>query len=282
MVRPVNCCLLVSLPFRPSRLLAMRLGSHWRAWLVALATTELLAAWLLVRTLTALNRPAGMAAMAGTTPSGAGAALGLLLTTVLLGSVALRATHLSPRLPAYAGLGAFVVALLPVVRTASAGSHLVLMAQTMVLMVIAPALLMSALARRDSVPGLGPLAAGAYLVVLDVWHLPATHAAAMTNPGWDWIRIATTIAAGLLFWAAARTSLAPLIVVGAGSGLLGLALVAGPQPLFAMTGHSLGLTVLADQRLAGLLMMALDLTVLLPGIGRLAAAQNRGDHRWVA
>jgi putative membrane protein len=267
----MTCCLIVTLRLSSSRLLAMRLGPHWRAWLAAIAALELIAAGLLVRALLALTSPDGpaMGLMASTSNESL-LALGLLLGAIAAAVAVLR-LEASARPHAYVAFAAYAIAFLPVVRTAAAASHLVLMAQTMVLMVLAPVLLITAFAerRRGNHLGLALLAAGGYLSVLYLWHVPGPHDAAMSNLGWDWIRVATCAAIGVLFWSAARTNLPALLLAGGGSGLLGLALVVGPQPLFAMTPALPGLTTLADQRLAGLLMMIVDVVVVLPMASRL-------------
>jgi hypothetical protein len=269
-------------PAGPARLLVRRLGQHWLAWLGSIAVLELVAAWLLVRTLIDLDstsrQPMTMTMAAGASgrglsPAAAAVALGLVLGALALGSVVIRAD--SGRRAVYAGFGCFVVASVPVVRTAATQSHLIFMGQTMLVLVVAPALLITAVSASTRPAagldtGLGLLAAGGYLVVLYLWHLPITHDAAMANPGWDWIRLASCAAVGAAFWASARNRLGAQLVMGVGSGLLGLALVVGPQPLFAMDGNALGLSGLTDQRLAGLLMLIVDLTVLLPLAGRTA------------
>jgi hypothetical protein len=268
----MTCCLIVTLRLNSSRLLAMRLGPHWRAWLAAIATLELIAAGLLVRALLALTSSDGPAmGLMRSTSDDSLLALGLLLGVTAAAVAALRLAT-SARIQAYVAFAAYVIAVLPIVRTATAASHLVLMAQTMVLMLLAPVLLITAFAerRRGSHLGLALLAAGGYLSVLYLWHVPGPHDAAMSNLGWDWIRVATCAAIGLLFWSAARTSLPSLLLAAGGSGLLGLALVIGPQPLFAMAPALPGLTALADQRLAGLLMMIVDVVVLLPMASRLS------------
>lgn len=275
----MTCCLLVTLRFRPSRLLAMRLGRHWQAWLAAIAVVELAAAWLLVRLLADLSVLPGvdeMASMREDSNATAIAALALVLAALALGVAVLRIGPAGGgRVAAYSSFGCFAVALLPLVRTAASQSHLVLMGQLMLLMAVAPALFASTLARPARAgSGLALVAAGGYLIALYGWHLPSAHRAAMSDPGWDWVLVASIAAAGLLFWSVARSNLPALLVVGAGSGLLGLALTASQQPLFAMARSPLGLGALTDQRLAGLLMMAVDVLVLVPMAARAADAET--------
>jgi putative membrane protein len=313
----VTCCLLFTLfvggvtdrsgrllgrPARPtasrgrlrvSALLAARLGPRWRVWLVGLATAEIAAAWLLVAALVGLDRSTGTDVMRmGSASTSTAATISLLLVGWLGGGVALLSARISPplvattrepwwtssRACAYWSFAGYALAIWPSVRSAATESHLVLMAQTMVLLVVAPALLAMAL---SATPGpsetrrVGPLpalAAGAYLLILFGWHVPRLHAAAMTDAGVDWVRIASTIAAGLLLWRFAfsprvrpSVRLGALLAAGAGSGLLGIAFLVSPRPLLAlMTSGPLGVSSLTDQRLAGLVMMAVDLGVFLP------------------
>jgi Cytochrome c oxidase caa3 assembly factor (Caa3_CtaG) len=282
---------------RFAALFADRLGLHWRRWLALLAGAEVAVAWLLVELLLVLDQhtgsgPLSMAGMAATSNGSVPIAvivLGLVLGVGLFGfGVRLTGTVVrwwtSPRACVYYSVAGYAIALLPVVRSAAAGSHLVLMAQLMLLLVIAPAALMVAFTER-TMAGTGTrssrgrrridvMAVGVvtlYLLVLFGWHLPSAHQATMADPGVDWLRLATSVAAGLALWAflfsGARVGarLLALLAAGAGSGLLGIAFLVSPRPLFQMAATApLGLGALTDQRLAGLVMMAIDLAVLLP------------------
>jgi putative membrane protein len=291
---------------RLAAMLGARLGPRWRQWLVTVAVAELAAAWVLVQAMIALDRHAMPAVMKMAVPGGASsrsdAVISLLLAGWLGAGVVVVGAQLSDqptarrwwassRACAYVAFAGYGLALLAPVRAAATASHLVLMAQTMLLLVVAPALLAVALQAGSAHAGgpragwssrLGPLpwlAAGAYLVVLYGWHLPVAHTGAINDQGVDWLRIASTTGAGLALWrfvvsdrVRASDRLAALITVGAGSGLLGIAFLLSPRALMPMaTGSTLGWSALTDQRLAGLLMMAVDVAVLLPVAGRVAA-----------
>jgi putative membrane protein len=105
---------------------------------------------------------------------------------------------------------------------------------------------------------------GSSSLVLWLWHVPAIYEAAMASHVLYWGLQAGLVAAFTWFWSAViRSPADPLprltaIGVGAGQmGLLGALLTFAPEPLYAT--HSVapvawGLTPLADQQLAGLLM----------------------------
>jgi len=296
---------------------AARLGRHWRQWLVLLAGVEVAVAWLLVELMVELDRRAGSGplSMAGMTVTSnasvaiAATVLGLVLVAGRFG-IGVRLTGdavawwASPRACVYLAVGGYAVALLPIVRSAADESHLVLMAQLMLLLVVAPAALMVAFIGRAPAVSGAPAVFGAwtgrggrfvkaaavcvaalYLLVLFGWHLPSAHRAAMADPGVDWVRLATSVAAGLALWsfllsgARVGARLAALLAVGAGSGLLGIAFLVSPRPLFQMAASApLGLSPLTDQRLAGLVMMAIDLAVLLPVASELIRGLEPSRH----
>jgi hypothetical protein len=268
---------------------------------------ELATAWLLVTTLFALGAHADvMAAEMGRATAGAASSTSDVVALLTVAAALALAVGLfragldrpaghsrfTPRSSAYGSFLAYAVAVLPQVRGAAACSHLVLMAQTMLLIVAAPALLMSTLARTSTAPVrpgsvrpgssqrvLAPLAAVGYVAVLYLWHVPTVHETAMTRPGLDSLRIATSAIAGLLVWglllghqrpAAARSRLVALIVIAIPSGVLGLGLIVATHPLFQMSGAlPLGMSPVTDQRLAGVLMMIVDVLVLVPAAGYL-------------
>ncbi|MBE3637623.1 cytochrome c oxidase assembly protein [Mangrovicoccus sp. HB182678] len=113
-----------------------------------------------------------------------------------------------------------------------------------------------------------PLAAAlAEFAVVWVWHLPALHLAARISPGWFWAEQAAFLGAGLLVWA---TALRPgQDLAGAGAmlltsmhmTLLGALLILAGRPLYAAICY--GADPLADQRMGGMLMLAIGTPVYL-------------------
>lgn len=294
--------------------LSTRVGAAWRQWLVALAAVEIAVAWLLVRVFLDLddgglrNIARGGTAMIMAGPAAAGsrsaAAVSLMLAATVLAAAAIvlparlagdAAANwwANPRACAYCGLIGYAVALLPIVRTAAAGSHLMLMAQIMLLLTVSPALVLAAVTGRPAgsrsvrsgVGWLAPAVAAVYLAVLFAWHLPGAHRAAMVDAGIDWLRIASLAAAGLVLWGfvfgATRTAavrLGVLLAVGAGSGLLAIAFLVSDRALLPMaTAAPFGLTALTDQRLAAVVMMAVDVAVLLPVAAALLSRAAAGE-----
>ncbi len=178
------------------------------------------------------------------------------------------------------------LALLPQSWHSAIASHLAMMAQLMALMVLAPALLAlttrAPLNRNPSRRGSGHLIAAsgiAYVAVLYFWHVPAVHQSMMANRAIQAALVASVAVTGLLFFrtvlgqcaagagpAASRT----VLLVGGASGILGLALLLSPYPLMSSDMSPWGLGPVADQRLAGVLMMLVDLLVFIPLARRLA------------
>lgn len=128
------------------------------------------------------------------------------------------------------------------------------------------------------------------IVLLWGWHLPAPLAFAYTVPGALALMHVSLFAAALWFWwtvleeaeAARWRALGALLVTGKLFCLLGVLLTFAPRALFARaaelclgTGTAVG-TLLQDQQLAGLLMLAAcPLTYVLAGV--VIAARWLGD-----
>jgi putative membrane protein len=96
------------------------------------------------------------------------------------------------------------------------------------------------------------------------WHVPAAYARALSDTAWYWVMQATLLASAVAFWRALRLEEGPgvlrvvaLVLAAAQMGLLGALLTFAPQPLYAphaVAPLAWGLTPLADQQLAGLVM----------------------------
>jgi putative membrane protein len=127
--------------------------------------------------------------------------------------------------------------------------------------------------------------------VMWAWHLPVATAAALASDAVHWAMHASFLLAGLWFWAAVWRCLRDpdtgagggalaLLAVMMQMGLLGGLLTFAPRPLYAdyvQRAPAIGLDVMADQQLAGLLMwvpsglpyLAGGLWLLYRGLARL-------------
>lgn len=102
----------------------------------------------------------------------------------------------------------------------------------------------------------------AMTAVLWAWHVPALYDAALANMLLYWLMQVTIFGTALLFWLAIRRAQAIGAVAGflGGTiqmGFLGALLTFAPEPLYIMhviAAPSWGLSGLADQQLAGLIM----------------------------
>lgn len=191
-----------------------------------------------------------------------------LVFTAILGAVAAAALVLRTSPPRSAGaLGLAAVATSPLVGWTSS-SHFALMAQLETLVIGVPLLLVPmdrmVEARRPGRPVVQWLAgAGVLLAVATVvvWHLRGLHDHVAT-PGAVAVRTATLALAGLTLWAglsarvSSRVRLPLLFGFAEVGGLLGLMMLLSGGPL-RMAGS-------LDGRLAGVLMMVVDLAVLVP------------------
>ena len=106
------------------------------------------------------------------------------------------------------------------------------------------------------------------VIALWCWHLPALYEAALSNGWLHGLEHATFLLTALLSWAAIlaagrrrtnRCGLAVLVlfVLATQSGLLGVLLTFAPRPWYPSyeaTTEAWGLTPLADQQLAGVIM----------------------------
>jgi putative membrane protein len=173
-----------------------------------------------------------------------------------------------------------------------------LMAQHILLMnVVAPlaaawlAPMLGGAARRN---GMLYGAGLAQMLLLWAWHLPLLQRAAAVLPGLDLMLQAALFAAAVLFWALLLragtdgrwSAVAPLLVTGKLACLLGGLLILAPRVLYPLDGLApaicgiQGPITLADQHLAGLLMIAAcPLSYVVAGV--VMAAQMLADleHR---
>lgn len=116
-------------------------------------------------------------------------------------------------------------------------------------------------------PGASALVFGVHTVLLWVWHAPAPYTAALTDPRVFWAMELSLLGPALLLWCivlAGRSDgaglgrpLALLLATVVQMGLLGAIITFAPTPLYLphlATTMPWGLTPLADQQLAGLIM----------------------------
>jgi putative membrane protein len=210
----------------------------------------------------------------------------------------------------YAGLGVVAVAMFsPIAGNHAASAH---MLQHELLLTVAPVLLVAGLDRRITLPVVRTIVAPAlrtgagrrWLAVLSSpvlatalwvavalgWHLPPAYDAALGDARLHVVQQVSLVGAGIVFWivvtgrlpSVRRATVGPRIAAlgaaMAASGVLGAVLIwsntvvhsgyAGAEPWF-------GLSPLQDQRLAGALMMVLDMPVLLGALGWVVARWAR-------
>lgn len=170
-----------------------------------------------------------------------------------------------------AGLSAFLVASFGtlVLLFVEPGTLSLLMAQHIgVMNVAAPVAAIPIAARLRSAPGLLWWSGLAQIGLLWAWHLPSVQQAAFAWPLLPVGMLVALAAAALLFWALVLRlnadgrwgPLAALLLCGKLACLVGVLLIFAPRELFGLPGISLGFcsagpSTLADQQLAGLLMV---------------------------
>lgn len=137
--------------------------------------------------------------------------------------------------------------------SARAAHHLVVIA-------IAAPLFASAITNHWRIP-LTPTFIAA-TVTLWAWHVPAFYTAALTETWLYWLMQLTLLGTATLFWRALFTAPAPQALIAIAAtigqmGLLGALLTFAPEPIYLhhmVAPVAWGLTPLADQQLAGLIM----------------------------
>lgn len=197
------------------------------------------------------------------------------------------------------GLAAVFVAisspLVSLVRQES-GSHLMFMVQLELLMSVSPPLLLlglrpmlslfpekdgfvrGAFSRPASVPA---LTLSIWLFTVYAWHLPDLHMHGMQSGAVYAFQLFSFMAAGLLFWLPVigvmemRREMQPLGKLGylalaqAGIGLFAAVLIFYPEVIYAHGDitQPFGLSGLTDQKVSGVVMMVVDMTVASTVVG---------------
>lgn len=157
------------------------------------------------------------------------------------------------------------------------------------LVAIAAPLLAVALGRIRAVERGGAFiaaAAGGHALIFWVWHAPAPYAFALSHDGGYWLMQLSLLISAVAFWRCAsavfdRPVAAFSLLTGfvAQMGLLGALIAFAPDPLYAphfATAPLWGLSPLADQQLAGLLMWVPG---MLPYLAVLMIALRRWFHK---
>lgn len=152
--------------------------------------------------------------------------------------------------------------------------------------VAAPMLAMS----LPRAPGSVARWAAVHAVVFWLWHAPTIYTQALASDAVYWLMQATLLGSALMLWRAVRGAPPPLAVAGllatmVQMGLLGALLTFTTVPLYAWhmaTTQAWGLSPLADQQLAGLIMWvfggALYLAAALKVAGRFLGEPARTAH----
>jgi putative membrane protein len=138
---------------------------------------------------------------------------------------------------------------------------------------VAPLLALAFPLRRLGSPPLATLV-GAHAVILWLWHAPGPYAWGLASVPAYWLMQASLLGSAWLLWRAILTpaaqpgpALVALVATIGQMGLLGALIVFAPQPLYLVHFASTaawGLSPLADQQLAGLLMWV---PAILPYLG---------------
>lgn len=139
----------------------------------------------------------------------------------------------------------------------------------------------------------GPLAlaTAAQAGVFWAWHAPGAYGWALSDDGAYWLMQLSLLGTAVWFWAGVRRASAPaavaaLLIAMVAMGLLGALLTFTGQPVYAphfLTTAAWGLTPLADQQAAGLIMWAPAAAVYLAAallvLGRWIGPDVRTDAR---
>ncbi|MCW2295469.1 cytochrome c oxidase assembly protein [Rhodococcus erythropolis] len=231
----------------------------------------------------ARSAPAETATVAPPSVMIAGLVAVCLIAIVLVGPIRKATAGARPRenattLSAVFGLTILVTAFLPAVRSVAAQSHVAMMGQLMIVMVAAPAVLAYAFAPyisgRPSVQTLwfGALpAALIYSALMIAWHITSlasyTAVTASFLVGFAlWIGVFTDTRAS-----ADRLRTVTAVAMAAPGGLLGLAFLISSKPLMVAAHQHISIDAVTDQRLGGLLMMAVEAAFLVPVFTKRAA-----------
>lgn len=137
---------------------------------------------------------------------------------------------------------------------------------------VAPLLALAFPVRRLGSPSLAMLV-GIHAVVLWLWHAPAAYAWGLESVPAYWLMQLTLLGSAWLLWRGVLSrgsqggALLALVATIGQMGLLGALIVFAPQPLYGVhltSTEAWGLSPLADQQLAGLLMWV---PAMLPYLG---------------
>ncbi len=137
-------------------------------------------------------------------------------------------------------------------------------------------------------------ATAAHVAVMAIWHLPSATAAALGNDALHWAMHGSFLLAGLWFWAAvfrrvrdpdtgAGAGVVAIVAVMMQMGFVGALLTFATRPLYPVyveRAAAAGISSLADQQLAGLIMwVPACLPYLLGGVWLVQRALERAERR---
>jgi putative membrane protein len=184
------------------------------------------------------------------------------LDPVVLAGLAAMAATLGRRRPGAAGVAVLALIFVSPLCALSSALFSARAVHHVLLVAVAAPLVAAALPRATPVSGTAAFAVATG--ALWVWHVPALYDLALSNHAVYWAMQATLFLPALAFWRAVLSPGTPatagLLLVTAGfvqMALLGAVLTFAPAPLYAIhltAPLAWGLSPLADQQLAGLLM----------------------------
>jgi len=172
--------------------------------------------------------------------------------------------HIGERRAAWAAVGLMALVFIsPLCALSSALFSARVLHHVLLVAAVAPLLALAFPLRRLGSPSLGVLI-GVHAAVMWAWHAPGAYSWGLASVPAYWLMQATLLASAWLLWRAILSPTAPagmaFMALGATigqMGLLGALLVFAPRPLYAehlASTAAWGLSPLADQQLAGLLM----------------------------
>jgi len=188
----------------------------------------------------------------------------LLIAALIALAVLVGRSPIAERRAGWAAIGLMALVFIsPLCALSSALFSARVLHHVLLVAAVAPLLALAFPLRRLGAPPLG-LLIGVHAAVMWAWHAPGAYSWGLASVPAYWLMQATLLASAWLLWRAILSPVAPagmaFIALGATigqMGLLGALLVFAPRPLYAehlASTAAWGLSPLADQQLAGLLM----------------------------
>jgi len=188
----------------------------------------------------------------------------LLIAALIALAVLVGRSPIAERRAGWAAIGLMALVFIsPLCALSSALFSARVLHHVLLVAAVAPLLALAFPLRRLGSPSLG-LLIGVHATVMWAWHAPGAYSWGLASVPAYWLMQATLLASAWLLWRAILEPTAPtgmaFMALGATigqMGLLGALLVFAPRPLYAehlASTAAWGLSPLADQQLAGLLM----------------------------